>query len=244
MSQKNKFCTNCGALVDGKEFCPQCGTKQSLDATTPQAAPSSPSDKVVHEQSRGAMEHLTIGFNVAMNNPLVFLPAILSGVIGGIIGFTSSAFFIGVTGSIILGLINFVISFILGFASTDMSRDAYNKQPLDLGSSINYVFSRIVPFLIAAIFGGLLSLTVVFIPIVILSFVIMVFDETDVFDAFGKTFNVIRADLGDVLVVLLVAIVGLFITGYIPYVSSLLYSLLNVVLGLAFIDIYMNFKNR
>ena len=243
MSQKNKFCTMCGAEVDGKEFCPQCGAKQLIDDASPQAPSSSPSEKIVREQSRGAMEHLTIGFNVAMNNPLVFLPAVLSGVIGAAIGYTSSTF-LGSTGGTILGLISSIISFILGFAGTDMSRDAYNKQPLDLGSSISYVFSRIVPFLIAAIFGGLLSITIVLIPAVILTFVIMVIDETGVMDAFGKAFNVIKADLGDILIVLLVAIVGFFITGYIPFVSSLLYSVLNVVIGLAFIDIYVNFKNR
>jgi hypothetical protein len=243
MSEKNKFCPNCGAAVEGKEFCPQCGAKQSFDAASPQETPSSPSDKVVHEQSRGAMEHLTIGFNVAMNNPLVFLPAILSGVIGGIIGYTSSLAMFVYLGSI-LWLINLVISYILNFASTDMSRDAYNKQPLDLGSSISYVFSRIVPFTIAAIIGMLLSITIVLIPVVILTFVVMVIDETEVFDALGKAFNVIKADLGDIIIVIIVAIIGFAVTSIVPLVSSLLYSILNVVIGLAFIDIYMNFKNR
>jgi hypothetical protein len=125
-----------------------------------------------------------------------------------------------------------------------MSRDAYNKQPLDLGASISYVFSRIVPFLIAAIFGMLLSITIVLIPVVILTFVIMVVDETEVMDALGKAFNVIKADLGDIIIVIIVAIVGFAVTSIIPLVSSLLYSILNVVIGLAFIDIYMNFKNR
>jgi hypothetical protein len=178
-----------------------------------------------------------------MNNPLVFLPAILSGIIGGIIGFISPLAMFAFLGTI-LWLINLVISYILNFASTDMSRDAYNKQPLDLGASISYVFSRIVPFLIAAIFGMLLSITIVLIPVVILTFVIMVVDETEVMDALGKAFNVIKADLGDIIIVIIVAIVGFAVTSIIPLVSSLLYSILNVVIGLAFIDIYMNFKNR
>jgi hypothetical protein len=72
----------------------------------------------------------------------------------------------------------------------------------------------------------------------------MVIDETEVFDALGKAFNVIKADLGDIIIVIIVAIVGFAVTSMIPLVSSLLYSLLNVVIGLAFIDIYMNFKNR
>jgi hypothetical protein len=72
----------------------------------------------------------------------------------------------------------------------------------------------------------------------------MVVDETEVMDALGKAFNVIKADLGDIVIVIIVAIVGFAVTSIIPLVSSLLYSILNVVIGLAFIDIYMNFKNR
>lgn len=136
MSEKNKFCTNCGAAVDGKEFCPQCGVKQSIYDATQQAvpdgssAPGGPSENIVHEQKRGAMEHLTIAFNVAMSNPLVFLPAILSGIIGGVIGYFSPLAIFAFLW-LILQLLNLVISYVLSFASTDMSRDAYNKQPVE-----------------------------------------------------------------------------------------------------------------
>lgn len=115
---------------------------------------------------------------------------------------------------------------------------------LNLGASISYVFSRIAPFIIAAVFGVLLSITIVLIPVVILTFVIMVVDETDVMDALGKAFNVIKADLGDIIIVIIVAILGFAVTSMIPLVSSLLYSIVNVIIGLAFIDIYMNFKNN
>jgi len=60
----------------------------------------------------------------------------------------------------------------------------------------------------------------------------------------GKAFNVTKAELGDIIIVMIVAISGFAVTNVIPFVSSLLYSMLNVVIGLAFIDIYMNFKNR
>lgn len=101
-----------------------------------------------------------------------------------------------------------------------------------------------MPFTIAAIFGMLLSITIVLIPVVILTFVIMVIDETEVLDAIGKAFNVIKAYLGDIIIVIIMAIIGFAVTSVIPFVSSLLYSMLNVVIGLSFIDIYMNFKNR
>jgi hypothetical protein len=71
----------------------------------------------------------------------------------------------------------------------------------------------------------------------------MVIDETGIMDAFSKAFKVLFADIMDIIIVLIVAIVGFFITGYIPYLSTLLYSVLNVIIGLAFIDIYVNYKN-
>lgn len=246
MSKNVKFCTNCGASVEeGVSFCPQCGNNLQVAEAGPPKTPSiSTTENVAHERSRGVVEHLTIGYNVAMSNPMVFLPAILSGVIGTIISYiTSTLYSLGLL-SLILGLISTVISFILGFASLDMSRDAYDKQALDLGSSISYVFQRFVIFFIAAIFGALLSITIVFIPAVILTFVIMVIDETGIMDAFGKAFKVLFSDLGDIIIVLIVAIIGSFVLGYVPFLSTLLNSALYVVISLAFIDIYVNYKNQ
>jgi hypothetical protein len=247
MSKVTKYCPNCGAVIDeSKPFCPQCGNKIGAQATSPPPGTFTPTPAVTpvnipHEQKRGAVEHLTIGYSVAIGNPLVFLPAAISGIISLLVGATNT--FVGSSGLIILQLISALVSFILSFASTDMSRDAYNKQPLDLGQSIAYVFKRFLPFLIAAILGAILSLTIVFIPIVTLTFVIMVIDETGIMDAFTKAFKVLFADIGDIIIVLVVAIIGFFITGYIPYISTLVYSVLNVVIGLAFIDIYVNYKN-
>ena len=247
MSNVKKYCPNCGAVIEeGKPFCSQCGQK-----TNEQAAPPPPSSttstppvapaNMPPEQKRGAAEHLTTGYNIAIGNPLVFLPAVLSGIISLLVGTLNTT--LGANSVMILQLLSALVSFILGFASTDMSRDAYNKQPLDLAQSVGYVLKRFAPFLIASIIGALLSITIILIPVVTLTFIIMVIDETGLMDAFSKAFKVITADLGDIIIVLIVSIVGLFITGYIPYISTLVYSALNVVIGLAFIDIYINYKN-
>lgn len=236
-----KRCPNCGAAVEpGVSYCPQCGNDLKSGEVNPPNAPSIDSTgNIARGRSRGAQEHLTLGLNIALSNPIVFVPTLLSGVIGLIISYLNSFNFLGV-----LSLISTVISFILGFASLDMSRDAYDKQALDIGSSISYVFGRFVPFLIASIFGALLAITIVFIPAVIMTFVIMVIDETGIMDAFGKAFKVLFADLGDVIIVLLVAVVGFFLFGYVPFVSTFLNSALIVVIGLAFIDIYVNYKSQ
>ena len=242
---KEKFCTNCGTAVEeGKSFCTKCGNNIIQDVDIQASPVIESTEKKVHEESRGAMQHLTLGFNVALNNPMVFLPAILSGVISLILSYSYNSTSTLGTLVMILGLVGTVISFILSFASIDMSRDAYDKQPLNLASSISYVFKRIVPFLLASIFGALLSITIVLIPAVILTFVIMVIDETGIMDAFTKAFNVIKADIVDIIIVLVVSIAGSFVIGYIPFISTLVNAALNVVIGLAFIDIYMNYKNK
>jgi predicted ABC-type exoprotein transport system permease subunit len=74
--------------------------------------------------------------------------------------------------------------------------------------------------------------------------VIMVIDETGIMDAFSKAFNVLKADLMDIIFVLIVSIVGSVFIGYVPFVSTLLNSVFNVIIGLAFIDIYVNYKNN
>jgi hypothetical protein len=88
-----------------------------------------------------------------------------------------------------------------------------------------------------------MAVTIILIPVVILMFVIMVMDETGITNAISKSLDVLRADLGDVLLILLVSIIGSFVISYVPFVSTLLDAALNVVVGLAFIDLYANYKS-
>ena len=190
------------------------------------------------------MDHLRIGFNVAMEQPMVFLPPIISGVLGFLVSYTLTNVSVGSLLFTLIGTSSMIISFILNFASTDMSRDAYYKQPLDLGQSIEYIVGRFFTFVFAAIFGGLLSITVILMPVVLFMFVIMVLDETDIMDAFEKAINVLRAELSDVLILIVVSIAASLVIGFVPLFSSLLNSIVNVILGIAFIDIYVTHKNR
>lgn len=240
-----KYCPKCGVAVeDGLLFCPQCGNNLKQIDSEPVTQKIGNSDNIVHEESRGAVEHLTIGYNVALSNPMVFVPTLLSGIIGVLVSYTLNTLNFPGALSTILGLSSTIISFILGFASLDMSRDAYYKQILDISASINYVIGRLLPFLLASIFGALLSFTIVLYPVAILTFVIMVIDETGIMDAFSKAFNVLKADLKDIIIVVIVSWVGSFVIGYIPFVSTLLSSAFTVIIGLAFIDIYVNYKNK
>jgi len=207
-------------------------------------APPSRYEDIHSGGKKRAIDHHRIGFNVAMEQPMVFLPPIISGVLGFLVSYTLTNINVGALLFTIIGTTSLIFSFILNFASTDMSRDAYYKQPLDLGQSIEYIVGRFFTFVIAAVFGGLLSITVILMPVVLFMFVIMVLDETDIMDAFEKAINVLRAELSDVLVLIVVSIVASLVIGYVPLFSSLLNSIVNVILGIAFIDIYVTHKNR
>jgi hypothetical protein len=235
----DKFCPSCGAEVEeGNSFCQKCGASLAEASGTPAA-------NQYREPFRGggksASEHLKTGYAVAVEQPMVFLPVVISGLIGALADYSYGR---GGDLWLLMGLAIGIVQFILSFASTDMSRDAYYSQPLNLGESINYVISRIIVFFLASIVAGLLSITIILIPLAIFMTVIMVMDETGITDALSKAFNVIRADLKDVLLIILVSIVASIIISYVPLGSTLLSAALNVIVGLAFIDVYATYKHN
>ncbi|MCX6642572.1 MAG: zinc ribbon domain-containing protein [Candidatus Bathyarchaeota archaeon] len=245
MTTKPTFCTHCGAsLPEGALVCPQCGIKLQADDTgTPNIPPSSGVENIPGKRGGGPFDHLSTGFNIAISNPMVFVPTIIAGVINVIISFITSGIYF-LSWMTLLEIVSSVISFTLGFASIYLARDAFDKKTLNLGESIKYVLNRFVSFVLAGLLGALLSITVVLIPVAILMFVIMVVDETGITDALRKAFKVLLADLGDILVILVVAILGSFILGYVPFLSTFLVDALYVVIGLACIDVYWNFKHQ
>jgi hypothetical protein len=233
------YCPRCGNEVEENyRNCPNCGKKLGV-----------PSGRARYDPSRrGATDHLSLGFSLALDKPMVFAPVLLGGIISSIIGIWVNAPLYQPTVSPVLllaglvSLIGSIIAFILNFASIDMARDAYLGDSLDLMGSVNYVVGRILTFITASIIGALMFMTIILIPVVILMFVIIVMDETGVVNAISQSFSVISKDLRDVIVILVVAIVGWLILFFIPYVGDLLYACLLVVLNLAFIDVYYHYR--
>jgi len=224
-------CPQCGGEVgEESSFCPFCGYDLKSGKTSGAGA----------QGKRSYTEHLTIGFNVATQNPMVFVPTILAGLISSGMNWVGQ----GTPGfmPLLVSVAASIVSFLLSFASLDMSRDAYNKQPLDLGGSVGYVSGRFLEFFVAAVVAGIMAVTIFLIPVVILMFTIMVIDETGLTSALSKAFSVLGAELKDILLILLVSIAGAIVIGFVPLVSGLLVSALNVVIGLALIDLYYNYK--
>jgi len=233
------FCPKCGIEFEGEPaFCPSCG--HSLRETG-------------RHPSRGggdarAGDHLSLGFNIAMANPTIFAPVIIGGLISSAISIwgrqpLSQSGYVPVVfiGSLI-SIVGAVVSFILSFAAIDMARDAYTNEPLDMGRSFSYASGRIVTFFLASIVAGILSITIILIPIALLMMVIIVVDETGIADAISQSFAVLGRDLGDIIVILLVAVIGSAVLGWVPLVGGLLTAGFSLILNIAFIDVYDHYR--
>jgi len=181
---------------------------------------------------------------------MVFAPVIIGGLISSAITvwgrqpLAQSGFVPVVLIGALISIVGAIVSFILNFATIDMARDAYMDEPLDMGRSFNYAAGRIVTFFIASIVAGILSITIILIPVAILMMVIIVMDETGIVDALGKSFGVLGRDLGDIIVILVVAIIGYAILGWVPLIGGLLTSCFSVVIDLAFINVYDLFRKN
>jgi len=233
------FCPKCGIEFEGDPaFCPSCG--QSLGETGGRPTRGGGDAR--------AGDHLSQGFNIALANPMVFAPVIIGGLISSAISvwgrqpLSQSGFVpVALIGSLI-SIVGAVVSFILNFAAIDMARDAYTNEPLDMERSFSYAAGRFVTFLLASIVAGILSITIILIPVAILMMVIIVVDETGIADALSQSFAVLGRDLGDIIVILLVAVIGYAVLGWVPLIGGLLTSGFSLILNIAFIDVYDHYR--
>jgi len=249
------FCPNCGKeLKETDKFCPNCGFQVS--GIAPEAKGPSP-PRPTEVQKTDAMSALQKGVNIISTKPIVLAPALIGAVVSALLsaiatwwfmpfGFWLGLFAPGLLALMVIGallmLIGGIIAYIMNFVSLDMSRDAYLNQELNMGKSVSYVLGRILTFIVASIVGAILAITIILIPVAILMFVIIVVDETGIGSAVSKAITVFRERLGETAILAIIAIIGGLILGFIPIIGPILAAVLNVVVGLAFIDVYYNYR--
>jgi hypothetical protein len=146
------------------------------------------------------------------------------------------------SGGLLVTFFGLVLLFILNFMEIDMSRDLYMNEPLNLESSFSYVTGRIGTVFVASILAGILSITIVLMPIAILFMVIIVVDETGIVDALSQSFRVLGKDFKDIIVILFVTIIGTLVLEMVPIVGGILVAAFYQILNLAFIDIYDRYR--
>jgi len=247
------FCWNCGKEIGVEDiFCPHCGSR--IDKREEKAL-ELPAQQIRRTDAVSAIQK---GLDIVSAKPIVLAPALLGAVVSAVLSFIASFWFMplewwswyywpGALGLMVigglLGLIGGIVAFVMGFASLDMSRNAYLNKDLDVSSSVNYVIKRFLTFILASIVGAILSITVILFPVAILMFVIIVVDEIGISPALSGAIRVLGNRLADIIVLLIIAIIGNLIVGLIPVVGPLLSAAFNVLMGLAFIDIYFNYKS-
>ena len=132
-----RLCPKCGEVVDeGSKFCAHCGA----DITQPSTSDAStnvnkPYTGTPRGDEKRAIDHITIGYTVAFEHPQVFLPPLISGLLGSLVSYGFAG--IGGTLSLLVGLVISVFSFILTFASIDMS-----SVPADQYQQVNRGFGN------------------------------------------------------------------------------------------------------
>ncbi|MDQ1281253.1 MAG: Zinc-ribbon protein [Thermoproteota archaeon] len=261
------YCPNCGKVVeDGMKFCGSCGyelsgkeqkdevrKEESKEEKKFEEAPSKPAT-----ESTDPISAIRGGLRIISAKPIVLLPALIGAVISAVLSLITALFFIPLgiwnlaflTSALIglmfigavLSLIGGVISYILAFASLDMARNAYLNKELNLGASVGYVIKRILTFIVASIVGALLAITIVLIPLVAVMFVIMVVDEVGLGESLSRAFKFLGDRLSDIIILFIIGIVGGVILGLIPYIGSILAAAFNVLIALAYIDVYLHYK--
>lgn len=249
------YCPNCGKEIDEKaKFCGNCGFQlagnEQKEEATKEKAPIGPTSV-----GEDAISSLRRGVNIISAKPTVLLPTFIGAFISAFLSFIATWFFIpyGIwnlgritPGMFIVGLllmlIGGIISYIMAFASLDMSRNAFLDKELNLGKSIDYVLKRILTFIVASIVGAILAITVILIPVVTLMFVIMVVDEIGIKASLSQTFKVLGDRLGDIIILIIIGIAGSLILGLIPFFGSILVAAFNVLIALAYIDLYFHYK--
>ena len=72
----------CGAEADEEQtFCNRCGHNlKTGESPQPGAVPS----RMDTREEKGAGDHLSTGFNVASQKPLVFVPTLIGGILGSL----------------------------------------------------------------------------------------------------------------------------------------------------------------
>ena len=243
-----RFCRSCGKEIGAEvRFCPDCGTAVGDFGEKEFGLPSQPAQRVT------ALSAIRRGLDIVSGKPVVLVPAVLGAVVSAVLsfwyvplGWRYWSYDPEVLGLMafggLLSLIGGIVGFVMNFASLDMSRNAYLGRDLDVSKSVNYVLRRLFTFIVASIVGALLSVTLVLFPVAILMFVIIVVDETGISAAVSRALRVLGDRLGDVLVLLVIAIVGNIVIGVVPVVGPLLSAAFSVLVGLAFIDIYHSYK--
>ena len=134
------------------------------------------------------------------------------------------------------------VSGLFSFTTYHMAWNGYRNEKIDLGSSSRYTFSRVGKFFIASIIANLFSLTVILLPAAMFMYGIMVVENTGIRNGLSGGFKLSLDKIGaSVGLAVLFLILAIFLRT-VPYVGEFLVFIPTVIIEIASLDLYMNYK--
>lgn len=211
---------------------------------------------------------LTKSVDIIRENPAIFVPALLPFVFGLIVaalGFGAGmamvaapmAFSMAFVGMMLVAtLLMLIVSLIAIGAIVHMTKEQLNNKKVSFNEGISAAMSKIGNLFVAAIIisiGTLIGMILLVIPALIwLLFVaftipIVMLENVDAVEGIKRSINLVKANLGDVLVFLIVLLIVLLVVGFvlnlIPLVGSALSALVTTTYsGVALTIAYLQLK--
>ncbi|HDD68857.1 MAG TPA: hypothetical protein ENG61_00670 [Candidatus Korarchaeota archaeon] len=128
-------------------------------------------------------------------------------------------------------IIVMIISLIFNGWTISMVKQGVEQNVIDLSSSLSYTLSKFVPLLIASILVGIIvgiGLLLCVIPglialiLLALTLQAVIVDDYGAVESLSVSFNIVKRNFFEVLIIVIVQFVVAFILGSVPYIGSIL----------------------
>ena len=134
------------------------------------------------------------------------------------------------------------ISGLFTFLTVHMAWKGSKEESVDLRASSGYVRSRLGKLFLASVIANLFAVTIIMLPAAFFMYSVMVVDFVGIREGLSKGFKVSMDRIGTSIALILVYYVSIFVIGFVPYIGIYLRFLPSVIVEIAALDLYMNYK--
>jgi len=135
------------------------------------------------------------------------------------------------------------VSGLFSFTTYHMAWNGYRNEKIDLRSSSRYTLSHVGKFFIASIIANLFALTIILLPAAMFMYGIMIVENTGIRNGLSGGFKLSLDKIGaSAGLAVLYFIILAIIVRTVPYVGNFLVFIPVVIIEIASLDLYMNYK--
>lgn len=134
------------------------------------------------------------------------------------------------------------ISGLFTFLTLHMAWNGSKEENVKIRESAIYIRSRVGKLFLASIIANIFSLTIILLPAALFMYTVMVVDFTGIREGLSKGFKLYMDKVGTSLGLVILYFVLIIILGLVPYVGTFLRFIPSVVIEIASLDLYLNYK--